>query len=347
VKPSASSRGRGIHLLRSTDSPPADAGVVQVYIERPLLITGRKFDIRLYTFVPTIFPLRVYLHESGLARFCTHPYAPDGDVDDLQMHLTNFSLNKQDGAFHRASGPEAVEDSKWSLAFWANYMERTLGVPVRPLMDAFEKLVVTTVIAGICEIRKTHRKHIGHRHTSFELYGLDAMLDVDLNVYLIEINISPSMSGLDSKLDHDLKFRLNLDVLRMARIIECDPKQTDPCPEIRIVDEKCAESMTTERIEAVLGGADPWANPTFADFTIVRDYLEETEIESGFRLVYPRAEELEAYKPCFDEMCYEDIVFNAWVAMPNARKEDVLKRHGKRYTAVIDEIMRVKFGDDF
>jgi tubulin polyglutamylase TTLL4 len=214
-------------------------------------------------------------------------------------------------------------------------------------MAEFEKLVITTIIAGICEIRKTHREHIRHRHTSYELYGIDVMLDADGHVHLIEINISPSMSGLDSKLDYNIKFRLNLDVLRMARIIECDPTQEDPCPEIRMVDQKCTESMTEQRLAAVLRGADPWVNPTFADFTIVRDYIEETEIESGFRLVYPKAENIEVYRPCFDEMCYEDIVFNAWVAMTKEKKEDVLKRHGKKYTAAIEEIMRAKFGDDF
>jgi tubulin polyglutamylase TTLL4 len=96
-------------------------------------------------------------------------------------------------------------------------MEQTLRVPGQPLMAEFQKVMITTLIAGCGEIRKIHR------HTSYELYGVDVMLDADCNVHLIQVNISRAMRGLDSRLGHDLKFRLNLDVLRMARIIECDP----------------------------------------------------------------------------------------------------------------------------
>jgi tubulin polyglutamylase TTLL4 len=166
------------------------------------------------------------------------------------------------------------------------------------------------------------------------------MLDTDLRAHVIEINISPSLSGKGSKLDRDIKFPLNLDVLRMARIVECDPTADDPCPSITIVDKHCTDSITPDRVAAVEARRiNPWDSPGFADFTMVRDYLEEAAIETGFRLVYPKADTVKEYEPCFDKMCYHDIVFNTWVMMPDAAKADVLKRRWQKHQKEIEQMV--------
>jgi tubulin polyglutamylase TTLL4 len=176
---------------------------VQVYIAR------RKFDIRLYAYVPGVLPLGVYAHSAGLARFCTREYVEGGAVDELHLHLTDFAVNRDEGGFVRGAEAERVENAKWSLAHM-----RESGVDADRLMREMERVAVA-VIAGVCEIRKVHRENVGHRHTAHEMYGMDLMIDEDL----IEINISPSMNGADSQFDYALKIPLNLDVLRMGRII--------------------------------------------------------------------------------------------------------------------------------
>lgn len=72
-----------------------------------MLISGKKFDIRLYVVIKGVEKIEAYVFEEGLARFCTvsnqnvfihlksNYKKPDGlNMKNLFMHLTNYSLNK-------------------------------------------------------------------------------------------------------------------------------------------------------------------------------------------------------------------------------------------------------------
>lgn len=47
--------------LRFVAQPSKEAYVISLYINNPLLIGGRKFDLRLYVLVSTYRPLRCYM----------------------------------------------------------------------------------------------------------------------------------------------------------------------------------------------------------------------------------------------------------------------------------------------
>ncbi|OHT16236.1 Tubulin-tyrosine ligase family protein [Tritrichomonas foetus] len=341
-KPYASARGNGIELIKSIDAKdiPIKRGIYQVYIEKPLLITKRKFDLRLYVMVTSVNPLIIYMHENGMARFATHEYVEDASISDLQMHLTNFSLNKDDDSFIMSSGKEIIQNSKWSIQFFLDYLEKQ-GIDVKQLMKKIEKVVIASFIAGMTTVREHHFNCIKHRHTSYELYGVDVILDQDLNPYIMEINISPSMDTTGSKLDREIKFPLLIDTLNKARIIKCNSKSKDPCPSIASLDILWRKSMSEERVKDVVNNkVDPWENPVFADFTFIRDFLEENKIPTKYRRVYPKRKTMSMFSKCFSRKLYSDIVFQKWIEMSMEKRYEVIEKSFATYQNTMDQLIR-------
>lgn len=341
VKPSASARGRGIHLMSSVDACSEEKGVVQYYLERPFLITGRKFDLRLYVLVTSISPLRVYLHENGLARFATHQYEQNGDINDLKMHLTNFSLNKSDENFVACNDDvEDVRNSKWTFQFFLQYL-RSQKYDTEKLVMKIKRAATAVMISGFSAIREYHPKYVQHRHTSYEMYGIDIILDTELNPFVLEVNVSPAMNGIKSKLDLKLKTDILHELLRMARIIKCDASSPESCKGIEYIDQLCSDSLTEERVSSVENGdVEPWDSPVFADFMFILDFVEEQEIRRGFQLIFPVKETFREFLKCFDKMKYADIVFTKWVGMEEQKQLSVLKRNWNVFADPIKQLTK-------
>ena len=90
------SRGRGVHMVRSVQDVPRNKVVlIQRYIKNPLILSnGKKFDIRIYVFVTSMDPLKVYMYDDGIVRFATREYNSDPrSLKQKDVHLTNYSIN--------------------------------------------------------------------------------------------------------------------------------------------------------------------------------------------------------------------------------------------------------------
>ena len=48
--------------------------LVQRYVKTPLLLDGKKFDLRLYVLIKGYDPVEAYLADEGLVRVCTQNY---------------------------------------------------------------------------------------------------------------------------------------------------------------------------------------------------------------------------------------------------------------------------------
>jgi len=67
--------------------------VIQKYIERPLLIHNRKFDIRVWVLVT--HEMKIYFFKEGYIRTSCAEYSIDGEnLDKVNIHLTNNAVQK-------------------------------------------------------------------------------------------------------------------------------------------------------------------------------------------------------------------------------------------------------------
>jgi Tubulin-tyrosine ligase family len=86
----------GIKQLKSLeDINKEDNSVVCRYISNPVLINGFKIDLRIYVVVTSFSPLKIYVFNEGITRFASEKYTNTENFENKFIHLTNYSVNKQ------------------------------------------------------------------------------------------------------------------------------------------------------------------------------------------------------------------------------------------------------------
>lgn len=142
MKPNTGCQGKGIILTRN---PVKEAKhlkdqdyIVQYYVHRPLLIDGKKFDMRVYVLMTLSGAangwgdtegdrqwangvgggLELFVHREGLVRMCATPYSkPTAEnLGDVCKHLTNYSVNKENEDYAYAGRSEECDGADCSVS---------------------------------------------------------------------------------------------------------------------------------------------------------------------------------------------------------------------------------------
>ncbi|KAE8751460.1 hypothetical protein FOCC_FOCC001707 [Frankliniella occidentalis] len=187
-----SNHHRGIQISNVNELDlSANGTFVQEYVDRPLLVDGYKFDIGVYTILTSVDPLRVYIYNGDvLFRFCPekyHPfdpkvvdkyvigddYLPTWKVPSLKKYFTDggFSMKESFDAYMREIGKEPEK-------VWKAVKSAIQEVYLRTEMS----------ILNLLSQYKTKR-------TFYEMVRFDFVIDEDLNVFIMEANMSPNLSS--------------------------------------------------------------------------------------------------------------------------------------------------------
>uniref|UniRef100_A0A1A9W2R4 Tubulin--tyrosine ligase-like protein 5 n=1 Tax=Glossina brevipalpis TaxID=37001 RepID=A0A1A9W2R4_9MUSC len=224
VKPTASSRGRGIFIVNTPDQIPQDEQVlVSKYVAEPLCIDGHKCDLRVYVLVTSFDPLIIYMYEEGLVRLATVKYNLSADnLWNPCMHLCNYSINKYHTDYVKSSAAHEEDvGHKWTLSALLRHLKNH-GCDTRLLMVNIEDLIIKSIFSCAQSIIAACRMFVPNGNNCFELYGFDILIDDTLKPWLLEVNLSPSM-GVDSPLDAKVKATLITDLLTCVGIPAVTP----------------------------------------------------------------------------------------------------------------------------
>jgi tubulin polyglutamylase TTLL1 len=215
MKPTGKAQGKGIFIInrlsqikkwasqRWQNLSVKEAYIISRYIDQPLLLGGKKFDLRMFFLVTSYRPLRCYSYDEGFARVCNVKYVNDSEnLDNMFVHLTNVAIQKHGDEYNEKHG------NKWSLRNLRLYIEATRGY------EAAQTLFEQMNFIVIHSLKAVQNVMVNDKHC-FECYGYDIMIDDNLKPWLIEVNASPSLTH-STKADRVMKTKLIHDILKVV-----------------------------------------------------------------------------------------------------------------------------------
>ncbi|XP_076987164.1 inactive polyglycylase TTLL10, partial [Tamandua tetradactyla] len=206
-KPTASNQGKGIFLLRTREDIAAlqakapgledhpsylrapfrgpQARVVQRYIQNPLLLEGKKFDVRSYLLIACAAPFMVFFGH-GYARLTLGLYDPHSD--DLSGHLTNQFMQKKSPLYVLLK-----EDTVWSMEHLNRYIndkfQSVKGLPRDWVFTTFTNRMQRIMAHCFLAVRSKLECKLGY----FDLIGCDFLIDENFKVWLLEMSSNPAL----------------------------------------------------------------------------------------------------------------------------------------------------------
>ncbi|KAI1885015.1 hypothetical protein AGOR_G00215830 [Albula goreensis] len=336
VKPPASARGIGIQVIHKwSQLPNRRPLLVQKYLHKPYLISGNKFDLRIYVYVSSYDPLRIYIFKDGLVRFASCKYSSSmKSLSNKFMHLTNYSVNKKNSEYQSNSDDKACQGHKWALKALWHYLG-TRGVNTIMIWEKIKDIVIKTIIAADPYVNTLVKMHVRSPYSCHELFGFDVMLDENLKPWLLEVNISPSLHS-NSALDASIKGQMIRDLMNLAGFVLPQSEEVVPnrassassstsslCGGDRDRSRHTGELMIDERVKRAhfLCQSQRCVNRDF--FSSVLDILTPSDVRAltesedeltrhgDFERVFPSATS-SRYLRFFEQPRYLNILLSQW-----------------------------------
>uniref|UniRef100_UPI00398E8B33 probable tubulin polyglutamylase TTLL2 n=1 Tax=Pristiophorus japonicus TaxID=55135 RepID=UPI00398E8B33 len=210
-KPVDLSRGRGIFIFQDIkDLTYSCSVIVQKYISNPLLISGYKFDLRIYVCVTSFCPLTVYIYQEGLVRFGTEKYSLTA-LDNVYAHLTNTSINRF-GPSYTMDKERVGSGCKWTMSQFRSFLH-SLNINELLMWQRISNIVTLTLL--------TITASIPSPPNCLELFGFDILIDDNMKPWLLEVNYSPALM-VDCNADVIVKKGLLYDLVDLLNYKKID-----------------------------------------------------------------------------------------------------------------------------
>ncbi|CAO1410125.1 unnamed protein product [Diamesa serratosioi] len=303
LKPDQGSQGRGIWLTKNLkDVKTNERMICQLYLSKPLLIDGFKFDLRVYTLITSTDPLRVFVYNEGLARFATSKYREPSDynTNNMFMHLTNYSVNKHSRMY--STDDELGTKRKISTL---NRILATEGFDVAELWSNIDDVIIKTILSALPMLKHNYNASFPSHdmvQACFEILGMDIMIDSKMKPFILEVNHSPSFhtseqvdKEVKEALIRDTFLLLNLSQDIRKKVLDEDRRRIRDRLLQRIKDTKDANNNNNNATEDVSADQQPEVYLDKQHNWEQQIAWEDTHL-GGFRKVMPTSNEKNSYK---------------------------------------------------
>jgi glutathione synthase/RimK-type ligase-like ATP-grasp enzyme len=217
VKPSKESGGEGIKFVNVNELYKYDNSdyVIQKYLEHPLLLNGYKFDFRTYVLFSQ--EKKLYIHNYYEVRIAHSKYNKD-DISTMDSHLTNLTYQEDKGY--------DVSNKRLNVYQFEKLYEKEYNKKIN-LVKIISKAVIKTFDAIKDKIDLINNNNF------FELYGMDVILDKDINPYILEFNHHPGFGIGIGDYKHHLNLINDIFTATIDKVFNIDNKVSDNLIEIK------------------------------------------------------------------------------------------------------------------
>ncbi|KAK3284555.1 hypothetical protein CYMTET_7795 [Cymbomonas tetramitiformis] len=165
---------------------------MQQYIRNALLIDGHRWDIGVYVAVTALDPLRVYIFDDFLLRFCSEPYieeraAASGSVDSYVVgdhYIPPWKMPSLENSFARG-----LTAKKALRSYLGEAKFRTM---FKMLENSIAYILQTIAMPSISKAARSYGPDA--KSNFFAMWRMDFMLDDKMKPWLLEVNLSPNLS---------------------------------------------------------------------------------------------------------------------------------------------------------
>jgi len=165
----------------------SDNNLIQYNIYNPLLIDNRKFHFRTYMLVASTNPVIAYYHD-GYLRLSLSEY--DSGSSDLNTFVTNYGVSNPK---HKSmSYKEIQEYTSWLFKRFEAYLLEQGKVQDPDWLNNYLRPQFKKVMAHLMRMAGGG---FFTKSSLFELYGVDFIMDENLDVWFIEANAMPLIHG--------------------------------------------------------------------------------------------------------------------------------------------------------
>lgn len=177
--------------------------IVQKYVKRPALFNGHKYDFRIYVLITSVIsPMQIFLFNDGLVRLASERYDHTKNYDDHFVHLTNYSLNKNNKDFESSKHKLSLKDVLKGELTSTSSNGKTYRKHAKQIWAEIEQIVVKTIFVVQPQLQHLYRtSQAKEPDVCFDLLGFDVMLDHKLKPWMLEVNHMPSFRA-DTDIDY-------------------------------------------------------------------------------------------------------------------------------------------------